>query len=111
MLLRQRAAILVEGESDLKYLKLLGARLSPKALEGTRVPPLLSLGGHRPDDATDIARAMKTLIGPDVRLAVVLDRDYRSNEEVKELESELREEFIIAHILRRKEIEKLFPDT
>ena len=106
--LRQRAAILVEGESDLRYLRKLGARLSPRALEGTRVPPQIPLGGHRPDDATDIAQAMKTLIGSDVRLAVVLDRDYRSDEEVEELERALRTEFWIAHVLRRKEIENYF---
>ena len=35
--LRQHAAILVEGASDLKYLRLIGARLSPKSLEGTTV--------------------------------------------------------------------------
>ena len=106
--LRQRAAILVEGESDLRFLKLLGARLSPKALEGPKVPPYIPLGGHRPDDASDIARAMKTLIGSDVRLAVLLDRDYRSDEEVEELEAALQDEFTIAHILRRKEIENYF---
>ena len=106
--LRQRVAILVEGESDLKYLKLLGRRLSSKMLGGTRTPPLMSLGGHRPDDANDIARAMKTLIGPDVRLAVVLDRDYRSDTEVEHLECELMKEFDIAHVLRRKEIENYF---
>ena len=106
--LRQHAAILVEGESDLRYLRLLGARLSPKALKGTKVPPMIPLGGHRPDDANDIARAMKTLIGSDVRLAVLLDRDYRSDEEVEELEAGLQEEFTVAHILRRKEIENYF---
>ena len=105
---RQRVAILVEGESDLRYLKLLGSRLSSKMLSGTRILPLIPLGGHRPDDANDIARAMKTLIGPDVRLAVVLDRDYRSNNEVEDLESDLIREFDIAHVLRRKEIENYF---
>ncbi len=106
--LRQRAAILVEGESDLKYLKLLGNRLSPTLLGGTRIPPVIPLGGHRPDWATDIARAMKTLVGSDIRLAVVLDCDYRSDEEVEELESALKEEFHVAHVLQRKEIENYF---
>ena len=106
--LRQRVAILVEGESDLRYLKLLGSRLSSKMLSGTRIPPLMALGGHRPDDAINIARAMKSLIGPDVRLAVVLDRDYRSDNEVEDLEYELMKEFDVAHVLRRKEIENYF---
>ena len=106
--LRQRTAILLEGGSDLKHLKRLGARLSPPRLRGTRVAPVIPLGGHRPDDATDIAKAMKTLVGPDVQLAVVLDRDYRSDEEVEALENSLKEEFVVAHVLRRKEIENYF---
>ena len=106
--LRQHAAILVEGESDLKYLKLLGSRLSPKKLQGSRIPPLIPLGGHRPDEAADFARAMRTLVGSDVRVAVVLDRDYRSDEEVEEIESVLQKTFTIAHVLRRKEIENYF---
>ena len=106
--LRQRTAILVEGESDLRHLKLLGSRLAPPVLGGTRVPPLIPLGGHRPDDARDIARAMKTLVGPDVRLAVVLDRDYRSDEEIEALETALREDFRVAHVLLRKELENYF---
>ena len=106
--LRQHTAILVEGESDLKYLKLLGGRLSPKKLQGARVPPLIPLGGHRPDEATDFVRAMRTLIGTDVRVAVVLDRDYRSDEKVEDIEVALQERFSIAHVLRRKEIENYF---
>ena len=106
--LRHRAAILVEGETDLKHLKLLGSRLSPAVLGGTRIPPLIPLGGHRPDDARNIARAMKTLVGPDVRLAIVLDRDYRSDEEIEALEAALREDFRIAHVLWRKELENYF---
>lgn len=51
---------------------------------------------------------MKTLVGPDVRLAVVLDRDYRSDEEVEALEAALKDEFVVAHVLRRKEIENYF---
>ena len=69
---------------------------------------MIPLGGHRPDDANDIARAMRTLIGSDVRLAVLLDRDYRSDEEVEELEARLQRDFTLAHILRRKEIENYF---
>ena len=106
--LRQRTAVLLEGGSDLQHLKRIGARLAPPQLGGARVPPVIPLGGHRPDDAKDIARAMKTLVGSDVRLAVVLDRDYRSDEEVEALEAALKEEFVVAHVLRRKEIENYF---
>ena len=106
--LRQRMAILLEGDSDLKYLKQLGARLSPRVLTGASVPPSIALGGHQPERATELARAMKKLIGPDVRLAVVLDRDYRPDEEVIEIEARLREGFSVVRVLRRKEIENYF---
>ncbi len=106
--LRQRVAILVEGASDLKYLNAVGKRMSLNVLNGRRVPPVIPLGGHQPGKAADIARAMKTFIGADVRVAVVLDRDYRSDEEIVALEQELQREFDVAHVLRRKEIENYF---
>ncbi len=106
--LRHRVAILVEGDSDLKYLRAVGKRMSLRVLNGRRVPPVIPLGGHQPGKATDIARTMKTVIGADVRVAVVLDRDYRSDDELNALERELQREFDVAHVLRRKEIENYF---
>ena len=106
--LRQRVAILVEGDSDLKYLRAVATRMSLNSLSGRRVPPVIPLGGHRRGEAVDIARAMRTVIGADVRVAVVLDRDYRPDEEVVAIERDLQHEFDIAHVLRRKEIENYF---
>ena len=106
--LRQRKAILVEGDSDLRFLKRLGSRLDPPALGGIRTPPPIALGGHRPEQAKDIAEAMGRLVGSDLRLAVVLDRDYRADEEVEKIESELSADFEVAHVLRKKEIENYF---
>lgn len=106
--LRQRVAILVEGDSDLKYLKAVAKRMSLSSLSGRRVPPVIPLGGHRPGEAVDIARAMRTVIGADVCVAVVLDRDYRPEEEAAAMERELQHEFDIGHVLRRKEIENYF---
>lgn len=111
--LRQRTGLLLEGDTDIRLLKQLGRRLSPSVFVGTHVPPVIPLGGHDPDKATYIARAMKALMGPDIRLAVVLDRDYRSDEELKQIEKLLEKEFSIARVLRRKEIENYFltPDA
>ena len=106
--LRQRTGLLLEGDTDLKLLKQLGRRLSPSVLGGAHVPPVVPLGGHHPDKAMDIARAMKALMGPDIRLAVVLDRDYRSDEELRKIETLLQKEFGLARVLRRKEIENYF---
>ena len=111
--LRQRTGLLLEGDTDMRLLKQLGRRLSPSVLTGTHVPPVIPLGGHHPDKAMDIARAMKALMGPDIRLAVILDRDYRSDEEVNQIETLLQKEFGLAQVLRRKEIENYFltPDS
>lgn len=106
--LRQRKALLVEGDSDLKHLKRLRSRLNPPLRGGMRIPPVMPLGGHRRERARDLAQAMETLVGSDVRLAVVLDRDYRADEEVEKIESELRADFDIAHVFRKKEIENYF---
>lgn len=106
--LRLRTAILVEGDTDLNLLKQLGRRVTPRVLSGTRVPPRIPLGGFQPSKAADFAKVMKTLIGDDVRLAVLLDRDYRSDAEVLSIEYELKKEFQVAHLLRRKELENYF---
>lgn len=106
--LRQRTAILVEGDTDLNLLKQLGRRIAPGTLSGTKVPPQIPLGGFRPNKAADYAKVMKILIGDDVRLAVLLDRDYRSDAEVMSIESELKKEFQVAHVLRKKELENYF---
>ena len=106
--LRRRVAILVEGDSDVKLLQQLGRRMRPRLLVGTGTPPRVSLGGHKPDRAKYLAADMKTLVGPDVRLAIVLDRDYRCDEEVMALESQLLEAFDVARVLRRKEMENYF---
>ena len=107
-ILRQRAAILVEGQNDLKYLQALGRRISRGSQLGIRFPPVIALGGHRADAAIDIAQAMRTLVGLDVKMAVVLDRDYRSDPEVVNIERALVSEFDVAHVLKRKEIENYF---
>ncbi len=106
--IRQKKVLIVEGDSDFKYLKILGRKLSPEVLQGPGNLPVIAIGGHRADEARNLARAMKTIIGSDVRVAMILDRDYRPDAEIIDLEETLRREFSVAHILRKKEIENYF---
>ncbi len=103
--LRRRKALLVEGDSDFKVLRGIGRAIGSRALAPPAAPPVISLGGHRPEEAKALARAFKQLIGGDVSLALILDRDYRSDEEVLATEASLGPDFSVAHILRKKEIE------
>lgn len=106
--IRQRKVLIVEGDSDFKYLKILGRKLSPTVLQGPRNLPVIAIGGHRADEARILARAMKTIIGRDVKVAMILDRDYRPDVEIIGLEKDLQNEFSVAHILRKKEVENYF---
>lgn len=106
--IRQRKVLIVEGDSDFKYLKILGRKLSPTVLQGPRTLPVITIGGHRADEARSLARAMKTIIGRDVKMAMILDRDYRPDAEIIALEEAFQSEFSVAHILRKKEIENYF---
>jgi hypothetical protein len=61
--------------------------------------------GFNPRRAIDLAAGIEKAVGGKVLRAVVLDRDYRSDAELAEIQAELSRNGFKVHIHRRKEIE------
>lgn len=57
---------------------------------------------------TNTSWAFSKVLGEEIKLAALLDRDYRSDQEVNKISILLDKEIELAHILKRKEIENYF---
>ena len=97
-IIRTRRILFAEGRDDLRLLRRLAAASGLNALaEGSGVTPYL-MEGHRPLDATAARNAIIQAIGQNVKFSIVLDRDYRSEEELQAPRESLSEmEHILIH--------------
>jgi energy-coupling factor transporter ATP-binding protein EcfA2 len=66
---------------------------------------LVKLDGFNPKRMEDLATGIELTIGSKMTRAVVLDRDYRSNEEVLQITHELKKHAQLTYIHKCKEIE------
>lgn len=104
--LRSRVVLFVEGR-DMKILRTLAGKVGANQLSkergGVAVVPL---GGYNNWPHVEPFAQMKNAIFQDrVEITILLDRDYRSDAQVAEVEDKLRAMGISPHIWRRKEIE------
>lgn len=67
--------------------------------------------GFNPRRATDLATGIDATVGSRVARLVILDRDYRSDEEIEEVRTELIKNGFEVHIHGRKEIENYLLNT
>lgn len=108
-LARTRKAVYVEG-ADFKLLRRFAARARHGVLAGSADVTDIVLGGHRPEDAIALSAGIKEALGAQPRACLILDRDFRCDEEISELETKLKDSFEHVFILRRKEIENFLLD-
>ncbi|WP_096671029.1 ATP-dependent nuclease [Polaromonas sp. AET17H-212] len=66
---------------------------------------LVKLDGFNPRRMEDLAKGIELTIGSKMARAVVLDRDYRSKDEVKQVEAELKKHAAFLYVHKCKEIE------
>lgn len=104
--LRSRVVVFVEGR-DMKILRTLagtvGASQLSKERGGVAVIPL---GGYSNwPHVEPFAQMKNALLQDTVEITIFLDRDYRSEEQVSDVEDKLSEMGIVPHVWRRKEIE------
>lgn len=52
--------------------------------------------------------AFSKILGESLKIAVLLDRDYRTDEEIRIVKEKLRNDVDLVHVLKRKEIENYF---
>jgi energy-coupling factor transporter ATP-binding protein EcfA2 len=103
-LAKTRRALFVEG-GDFQILSLL-ARLFRFTRVANRADfAVVPLEGFNPRRALDLARGMEVTLDSDVLKAVILDRDYRSDEEVAAVLSDLKKETELCWVHQHKEIE------
>lgn len=106
--LRSRVALFVEGD-DIKMLRNIARAVGAMHVRGERGLAVIPLGGFTNwHQVEPFAWLSRDLLGDAVEIFVVLDRDYRSDALVYDLETTLATRSVKAHVWRRKELESYF---
>jgi hypothetical protein len=103
-LARNQRVVFVEGQDAKLLLRLARGRGLTELASGTGLT-FIPLGGFQPDKLKALAWGMEKVLGQALLLGVILDKDYRSDEEVQELSLELGDHYRFFHIHGRKELE------
>lgn len=108
-LAKTRRAVFVEG-LDFQILSPVARTLSMQRLANRSDFAVIQMEGFNPRRAIDLAAGIEKTVGGKVLRAVVLDRDYRCDGELAEIEKELSAHGFKVHIHQRKEIENYLLD-
>ena len=103
-LAKSHRVIFVEGK-DFHILALFARILGYRDLANRSDFALVTIEGFNPKRVKELAQGMAITLGCAIQKAVILDRDYRSTDEVTEIGGELSEFSQLVHIHKRKEIE------
>jgi len=102
---RARKVIFVEGK-DGRLLRRLSARMNLERLANPQNVPIIRLGGFSEwRRAVHAVWAFRQILDLEIEAFCVFDRDYRSEEEIKEFLGNVKDENCICRVLDRKEIE------
>ena len=103
-LAKTKRAVFVEGK-DFIPLSLFARKLRKHAVANRSDFAIVPLEGFLPKKVVDMSAGFAAALGTPVAVAVVLDRDYRTEEEVRKIATDLRDHAAFVHIHKRKEIE------
>lgn len=103
-LAKTKRAVFVEG-LDFQILAPLARSLGMQRLANRADFAVIQTEGFNPRRAIDLAAGIEKTVGGKVLRAVVLDRDYRCEGELAEIQAELTKNGFRVHIHGRKEIE------
>ena len=102
---RTQRVVFVEG-NDFKLLRELAGQIGFRRLaDGAHLTPITLGGFQRPQQVTTLADAIRQILGKEIEFAVILDRDYRPEDEIAEMVDRLAKSITITHVHGRKEIE------
>lgn len=101
---KTRRVIFVEG-LDFDVLSRFARTLGFSRLANRTDFALVKLEGFNPKRMEDLAVGMELTIGSKISRAVILDRDYRSKDEVKQIEADVKKHVDLIFIHGCKEIE------
>jgi hypothetical protein len=102
---KHRRVLFVEGKDYPLLLKFAKAAEYNELSAGMDLPAISSDGFCNWEKIRDTAWGIRKVLGGAFRMASMLDRDFRSEEEVEFIRKELESEIDLAIILKRKEIE------
>ena len=103
--LRSRVALFVEGE-DMKVLRNLARAVGAENVRNERGLAVIRLGGFSNwHQVEPFAWLSRELLGNAVKIYVLLDRDYRADAVIANLQDALKGSDVNAHVWHRKELE------
>lgn len=103
-LAKTRRVVFVEG-LDFQLLSPLARARGMQRLANRSDFAVVQTEGFNPKRAIDLAAGIEQTVGGKILRAVILDRDYRSDAELEEINAELAKRGFRVHIHQRKEIE------
>ncbi len=103
-LAKSRRVLFVEGK-DFRLLSIFSRRTGKRALANQSDFAVIPVRGFNPARVLDLSEGIEATLGVKVLKAVIFDRDFRSDEEVKQHLEELQKFASFAHIHECKEIE------
>lgn len=104
-LARHRRVVFVEG-ADFGLLRLFARKLGKRELANGNGVAIVRLEGFSGwERIRAVAWGFEQVLGTSIALGVILDRDFRSDEEVQALKSQLAAHVTFVHVHGRKEIE------
>jgi predicted ATP-dependent endonuclease of OLD family len=110
-LARTKKIVFVEGDADFKTLRRFARVLGYEQLStGNDLTPFESGGFSSWERVKSFAWGAKRTIDENIKIFAVYDRDYFCDEQLREIETELRKELFDACILKRKEMENYLLD-
>lgn len=101
---KTKKVLFVEG-GDFKIISQIAKRVGEFGIATRRDITVVPLEGFRPQKVIDMKNGIEAVIGDEVSVGVILDRDYRSDEEIQQITNALNQKVKFAYILPVKEIE------
>ena len=111
-LAKSKRAVFVEGK-DFQMLSTFARCLGKQLVANRSDFAVIPTEGFNPQKIIEFSKGIELTLGGTILKAVILDKDYRSNDEIKEIHDKLKKFATFVHIHRRKEIENyiLVPST
>jgi predicted ATP-dependent endonuclease of OLD family len=107
-LARGKKILFVEGE-DLRLLWRLAKACNYEDIFRSGVLTVIPIEGFTQNDRIIHTNwAFTQILGEEIKISALLDRDYRTAEEINEVLEKLTKQVALAHILAKKEIENYF---
>jgi energy-coupling factor transporter ATP-binding protein EcfA2 len=105
-LARNKRILFSEGTIDYKILRRFAKKLKYTELSaGNDITQLVSEGYSSWPKVQALAWGLKNTLGSEIKIAAIYDRDFWCEDEITQVEQELKADLTYAHVHRRKEIE------